>query len=96
MKRKYEGVIVLNTRGKDDTVDGIVSKIGRDMELEGVTLEQIDQMGKKKFPYGSKKLVEGYFVNYHIQATPEVLDKVKGKLRLHPDVHQQTFLRIEA
>ncbi len=95
MKRKYEGVIVLNTRGKEDTVDTIVSKIGRDMELEGVTLEQIDQMGKKKFPYGSKKLVEGYFVNYQIQAEPAVLDKVKSKLRLHPDVHQQTFLRID-
>ena len=34
MKRKYEGLIVLDTRGKEDTVDTIVSKIGRDMELE--------------------------------------------------------------
>lgn len=93
MKRKYEGLIVLNTRGKEDTVDAIVSKLGREMELEGATLEQIDHLGKKKFPYGSKKLTEGYFVNYQIQAVPAVLEKVKAKLRLNADVHQQNFLR---
>ena len=96
MNRKYEGLIVLNTRGKEETVDTIVSKLGREMELEGATLDQIDHIGKRKFPYGSKKLTEGYFVNYHIQAAPAVLDKVKAKLRLNPDVHQQNFLRLDA
>jgi len=94
MKRKYEGLIVLNTRGKEDTVDTIVSNLGREMELEGATLDQIDHLGKKKFPYGSKKLTEGYFVNYQIQAAPAVLDKVKARLRLNPDVHQQNFSRL--
>jgi len=93
MKRKYEGHIVLNTRGKEETVDAIVSKLGREMELEGATLDQIDHLGKKKFPYGSKKLTEGYYVNYQIQAAPAVLEKVKAKLRLNADVHQQNFLR---
>ena len=94
MKRKYEGLIVLNTRGKEETVDALVSKLGREMELDGATLDQIDHLGKKKFPYGSKKLTEGYFVNFQIQAAPGVLDKVKAKLRLNPDVHQQDFARI--
>lgn len=94
MKRKYEGLIVLSTRGKEETVDSIVSKLGREMELEGATLEQIDHLGKKKFPYGSKKLTEGYFVAYQIQAAPAQLEKVKAKLRLHPDVHQQNFTRL--
>lgn len=96
MKRKYEGLIVLNTRGKEDSVDTMVSKLGREIELEGATLEQIDHVGKRKFPYGSKKLTEGYFVNYHIEAAPSVLDKVKAKLRLNADVHQQNFMRRNA
>jgi len=94
MKRKYEGLIVLNTRGKEDNVDTLVSKLGREMELEGATLDQIDHLGKKRFPYGSKKLAEGYFVNYQIQAAPATLDKVKAKLRLNPDVHQHNFMRL--
>lgn len=96
MKRKYEGLIVLNTRGIGETVDAVVSRLGREMELEGATLEQIDHIGKRKFPYGSRKLDEGYYVNYHLEADPVVLDKVRSKLRLVPEVHQQHFQRREA
>ena len=96
MKRKYEGLIVLNTKGKDETVDTIVSNLGRDMELEGITLEQIDHLGKKKFPYGSKKLDEGYFVNYLFSAEAPVIEKLKAKLRLNTDVHQQHYQRVGA
>ena len=96
MKRKYEGLIVLDSRGKEDSVDTLVSKIGREMELEGARLEQIDHLGKKKFPYGSKKLTEGYFVNYIIEADAAALKKVEAKLRLNNDVHQQNFFRVEA
>jgi small subunit ribosomal protein S6 len=71
----------------------MVSKLGREMELEGATLQQIDHLGKRKFPYGSRNLTEGYFVNYQIEATPPVLEKLKARLRLNPDVHQQNFLR---
>ena len=94
MKRKYEGLIVLNTKGKDDTVDAIVSKLGREMELEGIVLEQIDHIGKKTFPYGSKKQTEGYYVSYHLQAEPAKIDALKAKLKLNTDVHQQHYQRL--
>jgi small subunit ribosomal protein S6 len=94
MKRKYEGLIVLNTKGKDDTVDAMVSNLGREMELAGITLEQIDHVGKKTFPYGSKKQTDGYFVSYHIQAEPAQVDALKAKLKLNTDVHQQHYQRL--
>jgi small subunit ribosomal protein S6 len=94
MKRKYEGLIVLNTKGKDETVDAMVSKLGREMELEGITLEQIDHVGKKTFPYGSKKQTEGYYVSYHIQAEPAHITAIKAKLKLNADVHQQHYQRL--
>ena len=94
MKRKYEGLIVLNTKGKDDTVDAMVSNLGREMELAGITLEQIAHVGKKTFPYGSKKQTDGYFVSYHIQAEPAQVDALKAKLKLNTDVHQQHYQRL--
>ncbi len=95
MKRKYEGLIVLNTKGKEDSADSMVSHLGREMEQEGITLEQIDHLGKKTFPYGSKKLSEGYFVSYILKAEPEALDTVKAKFKLNPDVHQQYYERLD-
>ena len=94
MKRKYEGLIVLNTKGKEDTIDALISKLGHEFELEGITLEQIDQIGKKTFPYGSKKLTEGFYVSYILQAEPAKLAAAKAKLALHADVHQQHYHRL--
>ncbi|MBP7948389.1 MAG: 30S ribosomal protein S6 [Verrucomicrobiales bacterium] len=91
MKRKYESLVVLDTRGKEDTVDSLVSKIGREMELEGAKLEQIDHVGKRRFPYGSKGLTDGYYVCYQFEAEPATIDKVRSKLKLTSEVHQQHY-----
>jgi small subunit ribosomal protein S6 len=91
MKRNYEGLIVLNTIGKEDSVDTLVSNLGREIEAEGAKLAQIDRIGKRKFPYGSKDLTDGYFVNYHFAAEPTVLDKLRSKLKLNDVVHQQHY-----
>ncbi len=91
MKRNYEGLIVLNTLGKEDSTDTLVSNLGREIEAEGAKLEQIDKIGKRKFPYGSKDLTEGYYVNYHFTAEPTVIEKLLAKMKLNPVVHQQHY-----
>ena len=93
MKRQYEGLIVLNTKGKEESVDKMVSSVGNEMESEGARLEQIDHLGKRKFPYNAQHLDEGYYVNYLFTAEPAVLDTMKAKLKLHPDVHLQHYQR---
>ena len=35
MDRKYEGLIVLNTKGKEDSVDELVGAVAKEMEAEG-------------------------------------------------------------
>ena len=49
MKRNYEGVIALNTTGREADVDQLVQEIGREIEEEGGSLEQIEQIGHKEF-----------------------------------------------
>ena len=58
MKRKYEGLIVLDTRGKEDTVDTIVSKIGRDMELEADRMQNLELTDETVLPERSVVLEE--------------------------------------
>jgi small subunit ribosomal protein S6 len=92
MNRKYEGTIVLNTRGNEDSAETLVNKIGREIESEGAKLQQVDKLGKRKFPFGSKKLTDGYFVTYHFEAAPTTIEKLRAKLRLLDDVHQQFYV----
>ena len=39
MKRKYEGVIILNTIGKEESIDKMVSRVGETIESEGGKLQ---------------------------------------------------------
>jgi small subunit ribosomal protein S6 len=91
--RKYEGVIVLNTKGNEDGVDKLVSDIGREIESEGAKLEQIDKVGKHKFAYNARHLDEGYYVNFMFAAEADCLPKVQSRLKLNPVVHLQHYQR---
>ncbi len=93
MKNKYEAVIVLNTQGKEDTVDKMIGQIGRDIETEGARLEQIDQLGRRKFIYNPRKLDEGFYVNFQFEAEPTVIDKLRNRLKLNNDVFLQHYQR---
>lgn len=93
MKRKYEAMIVLDMKGKEETVEQLVSGIGRDMEKSGAKLEQIDQMGKRKFPFNPRHVESGYFVNFQIEADGPALDSLRAKLKLNDNVYQQYYQR---
>jgi len=94
MKRKYEGLIVLNTKGKSEAVEKIISSVGNEMESAGVKLEQIDHIGMRKFPYNAQHLDEGFYVNYIFEADPTTLDELRDKLTLNTDVHLQHYQRL--
>lgn len=91
--RKYEGVIVLNTKGNEDSIDKMISDVGREIESEGAKLEQIDKLGRHKFAYNARHLDEGFYVNYQFQADSQTLPKVQDKLKLNPIVHLQNYHR---
>ena len=79
MKYKYEGIIVLNTTGIDENIDAIVQKVGKEIEGEGASLEQIEQMGRKEFAYNARHLSGGHYVNYQFMAESDTLEKVRAK-----------------
>lgn len=93
MKRKYAAMIVLDMKGKEETVEQLVSGIGREMEAAGAKLEQIDQLGKRKFPYNPRHVESGYFVNFQIEADNAALDSMRTKLKLNDNVYQQYYQR---
>ena len=91
MKRNYEGVIVLDTTGHEADVDQLVQGIGREIESEGGSLEQIEQLGRKDFAYNARKLASGHYVSYQFSALPETIEKIKTTLKLNSAVHIQHF-----
>ena len=86
-------MIVLDMKGKEETVEQLVSGLGREMELSGAKLEEIDHLGKRKFPYSPRHVESGYFVNFKIEADNAALDSMRAKFRLNENIYQQQYLR---
>lgn len=91
MSRNYEGLIVLNTKGIDGSIDDLVSTIGKKIEAEGGKLEEVTQMGRRKFAYVSKHIEGGYYVNYQFSAEPDAIKRIDSKLKGNPQIHLQYY-----
>ena len=96
MKRKYEAMIVLDMKVKEETVEQLIAGISRDFEKSGAKLEQIDHLGKRQFPFSPRHVTSGYFVNFQIEADNTALDSMRAKLKLNENVYQQYYQRIVA
>ena len=94
MSRKYESLIVLNTKGNEDSVDDLVGAVAKQMEAEGAKLDEIKQLGRKNFAYNARHLGAGHYVNYVFEADPTQLGKIQDRLKLDKTVHLQHYQRL--
>ena len=94
MSRKYQGLIVLNTKSHEGSVDELVTAVSKELESEGAKVEKINQLGRRQFAYNSRHLEAGHYVNYIFQGAPDIITKIQDRLRLNGHVHLQHFLRI--
>lgn len=95
MNRKYESLIVLNTKGKEDSVDELVGAVAKEMEAEGAKLDEIKQLGKRKFAYNARHLDGGHYVNYIFEADSQAVKSIQNKLKLNSTVHLQHYQRLD-
>ena len=93
MSRKYESLIVLDTKGNEDSIDDLVGAVAKEMEAEGAKLDEIQQMGRRKFAYNARHLEGGHYVNYVFEADPGQVEKIQTRLKLNKTVHLQHYSR---
>lgn len=93
MSRKYQGLIVLNTKALEGSVDELVTSVSKELEAEGAKLSQIHQIGRKSFAYNARHLEAGHYVQYEFESCPAAITKIQARLRLNTNVHLQHYQR---
>ena len=96
MKHRYEGLIVLNVKGKEDSAQKIIERLEKEFTTEGAEVESVQKMDHRHFTYVAGDLDSGYYVNFVIHAEPEALDRLKAKFKLDDDVYRQQYVRLAA
>ena len=93
-KHRYEGLLVLNVKGKEDGAQKIIDRIEKDFKAEGCEVESIQKMDTRHFSYAKGDLTSGFFVNFVFKAAPASLNKMKAKFSLDDDVYRQQYGRL--
>ena len=94
MKHRYEGLIVLNQKGNEDTVKDTIERLEGEFEKEGAKIEAVQKMERRQFTYVAGHLDSGYYVNFIFEAEPQLLDKLRAKFKLDDDVYRQHFQKL--
>jgi small subunit ribosomal protein S6 len=94
MSRKYEGLIILNTKGAEGSVDELVNTIAKELEVEGAKVADVNQLGRRKFSYPSNHLEAGHYVSFVFSAEPAAIEKIQARLGLNEQVHVQHYQRV--
>ena len=96
MKHRYEGLLVLNVKGKEDSAQKIIERIEKDFGTDGAKVESVQKMEHRHFAYVKGDLDSGYFVNFVFSAEPAELDRIKARFTLDGEVYRQHYARLAA
>jgi len=91
MSKKYEGLVVLDTKGHETSIDELISTIGQQIEKEGAKLDEVNNLGRKKFAYNARQIEGGHYVSYIFDAEPSVISKIKTSLDLNDDIYMHQY-----
>lgn len=95
MSRKYEALIVVDTKGKSQSIQDFQDAITKDLEANGATLGEVQQLGRKTFAYNARKLDGAHYFNFHFAAEPSAIDGIKAKLALNADIYMQYYQKLD-
>jgi len=92
-KRLYEGLIVLNTKGKEEGAEALFANVREQIEGEGAAVQNVEHIGRREFAYNARHLEGGHYVKFTFEADPEAITAIKSALKLNHDVFLQHYQR---
>lgn len=90
--KRYEGLFILDTAGKEETIKDTIDKISADITAAGGKVETVQKMDKKSFMrIANKRYTAGFYVNVIFEIQPNALDQLKHKFAMNGEVFRVLF-----
>jgi ribosomal protein S6 len=90
--KKYEGLFILNTAGKEENVKDMIDKLSEEINSHGGKVETVQKMDKRNFSrIADKKITSGFYVNIIFEAEPKSIAPLRTRFSLNDDVHRVIF-----
>ncbi len=90
--KRYEGLFILETAGKEEGVKDTIDKIAAEIGSAGGKVETIQKMDKKSFlRVADKKHSAGFYVNIIFEGQPSLIDQLKHRFAMNDDIFRVMF-----
>jgi len=90
--KRYEGLFILNTAGKEESIKDALDKISAEISAAGGKIETVQKMERKNFArVADNKHNAGFYANVIFSGTPELVAQLRHKLALNEDVFRVLF-----
>jgi ribosomal protein S6 len=90
--KRYEGLFILNTAGKEESIKDALDKISADIGTAGGKVETVQKMDKKAFSrVADKKHSAGFYANVIFAGTPAIIAQLYSKFSLNEEVFRVLF-----
>jgi ribosomal protein S6 len=95
--KRYEGLFILDTAGKEETIKDTIDKISAEITSLGGKVETVQKMDKRSFMrVANKKFTSGFYVNVIFEVQPSVIDQVKRRFTNNQEVFRVLFTEAPA
>lgn len=95
--KKYEGLFILNTAGKEENVKELIDKLSEEINSHGGKVETVQKMDKRNFSrIADKKVTSGFYVNIIFEAEPKNIAPLRTRFGLNDDVFRVIFTQAPA
>ena len=90
--KKYEGLFILNTTGKEEGIKEVIDKISADIEAAGGKVETVQKMDKRPFSrVADKKVSSGFYVNVIFACKPGTIVILRSRFALNEEIFRVLF-----
>jgi ribosomal protein S6 len=90
--KRYEGLFILDTAGKEETIKDTIDKISAEITSAGGKVETVQKMDKKSFMrIANKRHTAGFYVNVIFEIEPGGVDQLKRRFTMNGEVFRVLF-----
>lgn len=90
--KRYEGLFILNTAGKEEGIKEALDKISAEITTAGGQVETVQKMDRKAFArIADKRHTAGFYANVIFSAAPAAIAALRSKFALNEEVFRVIF-----
>ncbi len=95
-KNKYELMVIIKPMLPENVRMGVESKIIETLESVDGKVLKTDVWGKKHLAYPIKKHIEGYYIVYDFETSPEGIKSIDKSLKLNKEILRYLLINKES